>query len=105
MIQADSEILRIEKRIRGLNRVTSAINDLSIYGIFYGNYPELVKVLEHAKDHVKEELQLLEIIERDHKELNGKLRTELAEMKIANKKLEDKVLEFTRPTKRRIDDL
>ena len=49
--------MRIEKRIRGLNRVTSAINDLSIYGIFYGNYPELVKVLEHAKDHVKEELK------------------------------------------------
>ena len=58
MIQVDSEILRIEKRIRGLNRVTSAINDLSIYGIFYGNYPELVKVLEHAKDHVKAELKL-----------------------------------------------
>ena len=58
MITPDSEILRIEKRIRGLNRVTSAINDLSIYGIFYGNYPELVKVLEHAKDHVKEELKL-----------------------------------------------
>ena len=56
-IKTDSEILRIEKRIRGLNRVTSAINDLSIYGIFYGNYPELVKVLEHAKDHVKEELK------------------------------------------------
>ena len=56
-IKTDSEILRIQKRIRGLNRVTSAINDLSIYGIFYGNYPELVKVLEHAKDHVKEELK------------------------------------------------
>ena len=38
--------------------MTSAINDLSIYGIFYGNYPELVKVLEHAKDHVKAELKL-----------------------------------------------
>ena len=49
----DSEILRIEKRIKGLNRVTAAINDLSIYGIFYGNYPELVKILEDAKDHVK----------------------------------------------------
>ena len=45
------------KRIKGLNRVTAAINDLSIYGIFYGNYPELVKVLEHAKDHVKAELK------------------------------------------------
>ncbi len=53
----DSEILRIEKRIKGLNRVTAAINDLSIYGIFYGNYPELVKVLEEAKDHVKLELK------------------------------------------------
>ena len=58
MITPDSEVLRIEKRIRGLNRVTSAINDLSIYGIFYGNYPQLVSVLEHAKDHVKEELKL-----------------------------------------------
>ncbi len=57
MIQPDSEVLRIEKRIKGLNRVTAAINDLSIYGIFYGNYPELVKVLEHAKDHVKAELK------------------------------------------------
>ena len=38
--------------------MTSAINDLSIYGIFYGNYPELVKVLEHAKDHVKAALKL-----------------------------------------------
>ena len=56
-MKVDSEILRIEKWIRGLNRVTSAINDLSIYGIFYGNYPELVKVLEHAKDHVKAELK------------------------------------------------
>ena len=53
----DSEILRIEKRIKGLNRVTAAINELSIYGIFYGNYPELVKILEDAKDHVKTELK------------------------------------------------
>ena len=55
-ITADSEILRIEKRIRGLNTVAASINNLSIYGIFYGNYPELVKVLEHAKDHVKAEI-------------------------------------------------
>ena len=61
--------------------------------------------LKKEIDRLKEELQLIEIIERDHKELNGKLRTELAEMKIANKKLEDKVHEFLRPTKRRIDDL
>ena len=53
----DSEILRIEKRIRGLNRITAAINDLSIYGVFYGNYPELVETLEKAKDVVKDELK------------------------------------------------
>lgn len=53
----DSEILRIEKRIRGLNRITAAINDLSIYGVFYGNYPNLVETLEKAKDAVKEELK------------------------------------------------
>ena len=53
----DSEILRIEKRIRGLNRITAAINDLSIYGVFYGNYPKLVDTLEKAKDAVKEELK------------------------------------------------
>ena len=61
--------------------------------------------LKKEIDRLKEELQLIEIIERDHKELNGKLRTELAAMKIANKKLEDKILEYTRPTKRRIDDI
>ena len=53
----DSEILRIEKRIRGLNRITAAINDLSIYGVFYGNYPKLVETLEKAKDVVKDELK------------------------------------------------
>ena len=57
MITPDSEILRIEKRIRGLNRVTAAINDLSIYGIFEVNFPKLVNALEHAKDHVKVELK------------------------------------------------
>ena len=57
MVQTDSEILRIEKRIRGLNRITAAINDLSIYGVFYGNYPKLVETLEKAKDAVKDELK------------------------------------------------
>jgi len=61
--------------------------------------------LKKEIDRLKEELQLLEIIERDHKELNGKLRTEVGKLKIANKELEDKVMEFVRPTKRSIDDL
>ena len=61
--------------------------------------------LKKEIDRLNEELQLIEIIERDHQELNGKLRTELGKLKIANKELEDKVMEFVRPTKRSIDDL
>ena len=69
--------------------MTSAINDLSIYGIFYGNYPELVKVLEHAKDHAKEELKksknMLEYINQDvieeHQDLNGRLQLEITRLK------------------------
>ena len=61
--------------------------------------------LKKEIDRLNEELQLIEIIERDHKELNGKLRTEVGKLKIANKELENKVMEFVRPTKRRIDDI
>ena len=61
--------------------------------------------LKKEIDRLNEELQLIEIIEKDHKELNGKMHTELAKLKIANKELEKKVMEFVRPTKRRIDDL
>jgi len=61
--------------------------------------------LKKEIDRLNEELQLIEIIERDHKELNGKLRIEVGKLKIANKELEDKVMEFVRPTKRSIDDL
>jgi hypothetical protein len=45
------------------------------------------------------------MIEGQHQEMNGKLHKELAAMKIANKKLEDKILEFIRPTKKRYDDI
>jgi len=61
--------------------------------------------LKKEIDRLKEELQLLEIIERDHKELNGKLRTEVGKLKIANKELEEKIMEFVRPKHRSIDDL
>ena len=56
-ITPDSEILRLEKRQRGLQRVTTAINDLTIYGIYSTNFPKLVGALEHSKDHIKVELQ------------------------------------------------
>ena len=61
--------------------------------------------LKKEIDRLKEEYQLLEIIERDHKELNGNLRRDLAKLQKSNKELQDKVHEFVRPTKRSIDDL
>tara|TARA_B100000131_G_C17732014_1_gene457307 strand:+ start:226 stop:486 length:261 start_codon:yes stop_codon:yes gene_type:complete len=61
--------------------------------------------LKKEIDRLKEEYQLLEIIERDHKELNGNLRRDLAKLQKSNKELQDKVYEFVRPTKRSIDDL
>ena len=56
MITPDNEVTRLEKRQRGLQRVATAINDLTIYGIYPTNFPKLVSVLEHAKDHVKAEI-------------------------------------------------
>ena len=57
MITPDNEVTRLEKRQRGLQRVASAINDLTIYGIFSTNFPKLVGALEHSKDHIKVEIQ------------------------------------------------
>ena len=56
-ILPDSEVIRLEKRQRGLQRVASAINDLTIYGIYPTNFPKLVGALEHSKDHIKAEIQ------------------------------------------------
>ena len=61
--------------------------------------------LKKEIDRLKEEYQLLEIIERDHKELNGNLRRDLAKLQKSNKELQDKVLEFVRAPNRSIDDL
>ena len=60
-ILPDSEVTRLEKRQRGLQRVASAINDLTIYGIFSTNFPKLVGALEHSKDHIKAEIQATKI--------------------------------------------
>ena len=66
-----------------------------------------LQIWDHKKeiDRLNEYIQNLEIIESQHQKMNGKLHKELASMKIANKKLEEKVMEFVRPTKRSIDDL
>ncbi len=56
-ITPDSELTRLEKRQSGLQRVATAINDLTIYGIYPTNFPKLVSALEHSKDHLKAEIQ------------------------------------------------
>ena len=61
--------------------------------------------LKKEIDRLNEYVQNLEIIDKQHQEMNGKMHTELAKLKIANKELEKKVLEFVRPTQRSIDDL
>ena len=53
----DQKLLRLEKRHKGLARVTAAINDLYIYGVYESNYPALMDRLNEAKDACKEELR------------------------------------------------
>ena len=53
-LEYDSKVARLRKRYQGLSRVAAAINDLSIYGVFTSNYPNLTIVLEQAKYHCKE---------------------------------------------------
>ena len=60
------------------------------------------EILELKKeiDRLNEYVQNLEIIETNHQKLNGELHREIAKLKVANKQLEDKVLEIHRPTDR-----
>jgi len=53
----DQKLLRLEKRHKGLARVTAAINDLFIYGVYESNFPALMEKLNEAKDACKEELR------------------------------------------------
>ena len=53
----EGKLLRLEKRHKGLARVTAAVNDLYIYGVYESNYPALMEILNTAKDACKEELR------------------------------------------------
>ena len=53
----ETKILRLEKRHKGLSRVTASINDLYIYGVYESNFPALMEKLNDAKDACKEELR------------------------------------------------
>ena len=61
--------------------------------------------LKKEIDRLNEYVQNLEIIDFGHQKLNGELRVENAKLTLSNKKLEEKVMEFVRPTKRSTDDL
>lgn len=56
-MSSDQRLLRLEKRHKGLARVTAAINDLYIYGVYESNFPALMEKLNEAKDACKEELR------------------------------------------------
>ena len=56
--------------------------------------------LKKEIDRLNEYVQNLEIIETNHQKLNGELHREIAKLKVANKQLEDKVLEIRRPINR-----
>jgi len=66
-IPHDDKTQRLKKRYQGLSRVTAAINDLYIYGVYPSNFPNLSTVLEQAKDHckaiIKETKQEIALIE------------------------------------------
>ena len=61
--------------------------------------------LKKEIDRLNEYIQNLEIIDSGHQKLNGELRVENAKLTLSNKKLEEKVMEFVRPTKKRENDL
>ena len=61
--------------------------------------------LKKEIDRLNEYIQNLEIIDSVHQKLNGELRMENAKLTLSNKKLEEKVMEFIRPTKKREDDI
>ena len=61
--------------------------------------------LKKEIDRLNEYVQNLEIIDSGHQKLNGELRVENAKLTLSNKKLEEKVMEFVRPTKKRENDL
>ena len=56
--------------------------------------------LKKEIDRLNEYVQNLEIIETNHQKINGELHREVAKLKVANKQLEDKILEIHRPTDR-----
>ena len=64
------------------------------------DYNKEILELKKEIDRLNEYVQNLEIIETNHQKLNGELHKEVAKLQVANKKLEDRILEIHRPIER-----
>jgi hypothetical protein len=53
MIEFDSKITRLRKRLRGLSSAITGLDNLYLFGVYPQNYPSLSLVIEEAKDHLK----------------------------------------------------
>jgi len=53
MIEFDSKILRLEKRLKGLSAAITGLDNLYLFGIFVQNYPNLSMQVDLCKDHLK----------------------------------------------------
>lgn len=54
MIEFDSKITRLQKRLKGLGRAIAGLDELYLYGVYPQNYPNLSIVIEQCKDHLKQ---------------------------------------------------
>jgi hypothetical protein len=54
MIEFDNKITRLQKRLKGLGRAITGLDELYLYGVYPQNYPNLSLVIEEAKDHLKQ---------------------------------------------------
>lgn len=53
MIEFDSKVARLQKRLKGLGRAIAGLDELYLYGVYPQNYPNLSLVVEECKDHLK----------------------------------------------------
>lgn len=53
MINFDSKMLRLEKRLKGLSAAITGLDNLYLFGIYPQNYPNLSMQVDLCKDHLK----------------------------------------------------
>ena len=53
MIDFDNKATRLQKRLKGLGRAITGLDELYLYGVYPQNYPNLSVVIEECKEHLK----------------------------------------------------